>query len=241
MRALDASAILAVWEVGQQQHPLDRALCMLAAGLPELTLGDLAQLPIGRRDALLLELRAQTFGPRIDGFAHCDHCKEQLEVSMPARSLVADTVDADAVDVEHEGYRVVFRLPTSLDVAAAERDHDEVAVDTLLARVIVSAEKDGVLVKTEDLPDEVVTAVGERAAALDPTSDIVFAPVCPACGSTSEVPFDIGAYLWAEVRFHARRLLAEVHRLAHAYGWREADILALSTSRRRAYLEMLGA
>jgi hypothetical protein len=35
-------------------------------------------------------------------------------------------------------------------------------------------------------------------------------------------------------------LLTEVHRLAQAYGWREAEILALSEARRHAYLELVG-
>ena len=35
--------------------------------------------------------------------------------------------------------------------------------------------------------------------------------------------------------------LAEVHALAAAYGWTEAEVLALSAARRRAYLELVGA
>ena len=38
----------------------------------------------------------------------------------------------------------------------------------------------------------------------------------------------------------ALRTLAEVHRLASAYGWREQDILALSPARRQLYLGMVG-
>ena len=45
----------------------------------------------------------------------------------------------------------------------------------------------------------------------------------------------------AELATQAKRLLREVHFLARAYGWREADILAMSARRRQAYLEMVGA
>jgi hypothetical protein len=51
--------------------------------------------------------------------------------------------------------------------------------------------------------------------------------------------FDIGAFLWEEIAAQARRLLREVHTLARAYGWREADILVMSAARRQAYLEMV--
>jgi hypothetical protein len=51
--------------------------------------------------------------------------------------------------------------------------------------------------------------------------------------------FDIAAYLWQEVDARARRALRDTHTLARAYGWREADILAMSDFRRQQYLEMV--
>ena len=42
-----------------------------------------------------------------------------------------------------------------------------------------------------------------------------------------------------EVQARARRLLREVDVLARAYGWTEADVLALSEQRRTAYLEIV--
>ena len=44
------------------------------------------------------------------------------------------------------------------------------------------------------------------------------------------------AYLWDEIDARARRLLDEVHALARTYCWSEEQILALSETRRRAYL-----
>jgi hypothetical protein len=41
------------------------------------------------------------------------------------------------------------------------------------------------------------------------------------------------------VTTHARRLLREVHELARAYHWSEADILRLDRRRRRRYLALL--
>jgi hypothetical protein len=39
----------------------------------------------------------------------------------------------------------------------------------------------------------------------------------------------------------AKRLLAEVHLIASAYGWSEAEILGLSRARRDFYLDMVRA
>ena len=38
----------------------------------------------------------------------------------------------------------------------------------------------------------------------------------------------------------SERLVADVHALAYAYGWREGDVLALTPARREVYLELTG-
>ena len=62
---------------------------------------------------------------------------------------------------------------------------------------------------------------------------------CADCGHAWDALLDIGACFWAELASHARQLMDSVHRLASAYGWCEADILALSPARRSAYLAMV--
>jgi hypothetical protein len=51
--------------------------------------------------------------------------------------------------------------------------------------------------------------------------------------------FDIISFFWTELDSLARRLLQDVHVLAKAYSWREADILSMSATRRQFYLEMV--
>jgi hypothetical protein len=63
---------------------------------------------------------------------------------------------------------------------------------------------------------------------------------CAACGHRWSALFDIVAFFWTELCVRAERLLVEVHTMARAYGWREADILAMSEARRHCYLEFLG-
>ena len=74
----------------------------------------------------------------------------------------------------------------------------------------------------------------------DPQADVRLAVTCPSCGTGWEVPFDAGSFLWSEVEAWARRTLLEVHQLAAAYGWSEAEVLALGPRRRQAYLELVG-
>jgi len=78
-----------------------------------------------------------------------------------------------------------------------------------------------------------------RLSLADPHADIRLDLDCSACQARWQAPFDIVPFLWSAVDAWALRLLRDVHRLARAYGWREADILALSPPRRRCYLELL--
>jgi hypothetical protein len=84
-----------------------------------------------------------------------------------------------------------------------------------------------------------VAAVAAALSEADPLADIELPIGCDACGATWTRTFDIGTYLWQELDAWAARLLAEVHALASAYGWNEAEILSLPLRRRRVYLDLI--
>ena len=91
------------------------------------------------------------------------------------------------------------------------------------------------------LSPDLVAEAGRRLADADPQTDVRFALACPACGFDWSAPFDVVAFLWAEIDVWANRLLGDVHVLASAYGWSEPDVLAVSPARRRSYLQMVCA
>lgn len=92
-----------------------------------------------------------------------------------------------------------------------------------------------------DWPADLRAAALARLEALDPAASVSFALACPACGQAWDAPLDPGAALWRKVQAAAERLLQEIDLLARAYGWREADVLALSPLRRAAYLQLVQA
>jgi hypothetical protein len=71
MRPLEGQNLLAAWERGLDEHPVERALTLLAAALPDGERDDLARLPLGARDALLLALHERTFGAALQAVAAC--------------------------------------------------------------------------------------------------------------------------------------------------------------------------
>jgi hypothetical protein len=241
MASLSASDILRIWEAASSQDPLTRALTILAAHPNGLAPDALADLGVGERDRRLYAIREQTFGPTLHGVTPCPHCEASVEFALeiPAlRAKVSTAPEPAESTFVMEKWRVRYRLPTSLDLATVARADDVDASRILAERCVLAAERDGAHVTPAELPPEVLSRLARSMADLDPMAEVFLDFVCPSCGHAGRTLLDIAGYLWDEIRAEARRLLREVHVLARAYGWREADILALSAARRRAYLEM---
>jgi len=245
IRGLSAPEILSIWEVAQHQHPVKLALTILNMVLPELSSDELLHLSIGQRDAYLLAVREKTFGSRLASYAECPHCHERLEFSFDVADIqVQGTADGEQQHVEQlasvEGYELRFRLPNSLDLAAIAHCRElAIAHTQLLQRCIEQIERDSVAVPLEDVPEVVISGLAECMTHCDPLAEVLFNLSCPACKQEWSVLFDIVSFLWTEISVQAKRLLLEVHTLARAYGWCEAEILSLSVTRRQFYLEMV--
>lgn len=242
MRALSPSELLEVWERGQPAAPARRALLLLEAAAPEAGPEALARLPVGRRDAELLALRERTFGPRLVCGVVCGACGERLELDFRAEQVrgAAGPAASDSFRTKVGDYEVGFRLPNSLDLLELDTCGDPSEARRLLfERCVDTAQLGGSHVEPSSLPPEVVAGVSEKMSQADPQGDIQVSVECPACGREWQAAFDIVSFFWTEVEAWARRTLQEVHVLATAYGWREADALALSPQRRRLYLEMI--
>jgi hypothetical protein len=240
MRPLSAYDLLEVWEVGEDRHPLDRALILLAAAYPELTWEELAALSVGQRDGRLLTLRERALGPTLNGFAECPRCMERLEFDVAVADLrVAAEPEEEVGELVTDGLALQFRPPNSRDLAALTGCRDpSTARNLLVQRCVLEASRDGVPVAHSELPTEAITRLAERMSECDPQAEVLLALRCPACEHAWQALFDIVAFFWAELAAQAKRLLGEVHTLARAYGWREADILGMSARRRQFYLEM---
>lgn len=243
MRALSAQDVLRVWEAAAGRPSVEKALAMLAAACPERSQEELAALPVGARDACLLRLRERIFGGKLDGLVQCPRCGEHLEVSLATEELLTATEPQEGpieLELSDAGLRLKFRLADSEDLAvAATFGNREAGRRVLLERCLIEASRTGAALAASDLPEEAITALAARMAECDPQADVELELNCTACGHRWQVGFDIVSFLWTELAAQARRLLREVHVLARAYGWREADILAMSAQRRQFYLDMV--
>jgi hypothetical protein len=214
-------------------HPIDRGLLILNATLPDVPFASLAGWPFGLRNRALAEWLCTSFGPRLDGRATCGQCSVDLEFELDVRVfLETEPADSDA-RVEAGGH--AFRLPSSRDLArAACKEDPRDAVISLLEACRID-EGDLLALSEEDVEE-----LGEKMALADPLAETRITVSCPECEAEWEEALDVTAFAWAQVESRAKRLLLDVHLLATAYGWSEADVLAVSEQRRAFYLEVAG-
>lgn len=241
MHPLSAQAVLRVWEQTQNREPIDCALALLSAANPEATRDQLAALSLAERDQRLLALRELTFGAHADAWVECQRCGSRLEFSLATSTMQpANQPPPAPLTLDLEEWHLEFRLPNSSDLEEAARQHEPAeARRCLLRRCITQGLRYGAPVTPAELPASLAKRVAKRMAEQHPLAEVQIQVVCPTCGHSCQVLFDIASFFWEEVRDEAQRLLRQVHFLARAYGWREQDILALSPVRRQAYLEMV--
>ncbi|MGH6899858.1 MAG: hypothetical protein ACREJ5_25450 [Geminicoccaceae bacterium] len=213
---------------------LDR---LLVAGSQAIRPGEAARLPVADRDRLLAAVHREVFGDRIEADAPCRGCQRLFAIAFSLAALVDGqrTPPPDGVDGPDDAghYRlgeVTFRLPTSEDLDAVIGLPAPQRGATLLARCIVEgagSAREG----------EIEAAM----AALGPTLDTDLEATCPHCATAQSVRFAIDRYLPRCLANERRFLLHETHRIARAYGWSHAAIMALPRRDRQQYVRLIDA
>jgi hypothetical protein len=248
MHTPTAQELLEVWERALAEPVAVRALELVALCDPDAARETLLAMRVGERDRRLIGLRSALFGSGFSSLARCPACGEACELSFDASEITVPMPEMTApLEVTVNGVRTQFRAPTSGDCVAVSRlTNPERARRTLLERCVLSHEntvQNGVSGTQEIrvLDGELEAAIAQTMAKADPQALIELALSCPACAHRWSAIFDIASYLWRELDAWARRTLREVHKLARAYGWSETQVLALSPTRRRLYLELVNA
>lgn len=212
---------------------LDRLLA--AVGGHAVAPGSAAHLPVCDRDRLLARLYRDLFGDRIDADAVCAGCGTSFAVQFS----ISDVAEAqrprhppgiDGPDGESR-YRlddVAFRLPSTADLDAVATVPPESRRRALLECCVVAG----------DVGDR-ESALEAAMAALGPTLDIDVDCRCPHCDRAQPLRFDIASFLLKSLGNDRRFLLREAHRIARAYGWSHAEIMALPRTERQDFVRLI--
>lgn len=218
-----------------------------------------ADLLVGDRLNLLLQLRALTFGDEVEGKVFCPwpNCGCEVGVAFrisdirfddyakggPLYEMQLSRAALDSCDPVPDSPVVVFRLPcgrdqeetsTLLDVNEAK------ALTAILTRCVQS-------IGSAKATPEIIRALGASARreieneidSLSPDLEMTMDVSCPDCERQFHTPFDLQRFFFGELRTSADLLYREVHYLAFHYHWSEAEIMNLPRDRRRKYIEIL--
>lgn len=211
-------ALLDTWTAGQRGGRGDHI-----THLTRLVLGpDALRAPWDVATAGLLALAAGD-GEAVEAVVTCSGCSASVEVDLPVHALLAGTAPKAGAGAGPEGVAV----PVVDDVVAA-------ALDPARAEARLAAAC-GL--------DRLDAAERARAlAALDEAHPLLAPSValsCPTCGADVDAAVDAVALAWAAVDERARACLDDVTVLARAFGWSEAEVLAVPAARRSTYRQLL--
>jgi hypothetical protein len=242
-----AASLLRAWESGAAVAPLDRAPSLLDSlgAVGEGVRTD--ELTVGQCDARLFELRRAMFGELLEVVSTCPACQTEVEMTVQLSKLQPPVRHGPVapLTVQVDGYTLRCRIPCNEDLRALGRRAGEATLRDLLERcvlercVLEAGSPGGPPVALPELPDATVEAIVEALAEADPGAQTALRVHCP-CGSEWVDELDIRTVVWSDLNDWVGRTLTEVHQLARAYGWSEAEILVMSGWRRRWYLEAAG-
>jgi hypothetical protein len=227
---VDPALLLSVWNMGAGQSPHRRMGNLLASLFPALVL---EQDTLGQRNRRLLQLHSGLFDRSIEARVACPECGTQNEFAIPRKDMLAAPIaDADAVAVISAGGKTAsFRQPRMADISIAAQDDDPKAALVRLCSI------DGVT----ELSDREARALAAHYETLDPLSNIIISTPCVQCGATISATVELADFVTKDVERLADSLLRDIDCIASAYGWTEAEILALPADRRMRYVSMIAA
>jgi hypothetical protein len=188
------------------------------------------------RDRLLASVYVRAFGDRIESTLNCKKCSEPFDLDFSLARLL-NSVDeqtraeqcwaiGDGSFETAEGVR--FRLPTGKDELELSLHNADAVASLLLERCVEQSTWTGDSSSFEELLERVA-----------PLLEFELVARCAECSHVHMVQFDIQTYVLGALISERRRLLTEINRLARAYSWSLEEILSLSRSDRRQFVELI--
>lgn len=195
----------------------------------------LAAETLGARNRRLIALHDDWVGGAIEARVACTACATANSFPVPKdkmRALPPAAPDA-RVTLSYRGGEIAYRVPVMADIAAVGAAAD--LRTAMLDRCAMGPDP----VPAAELDAAALEAIEAGFDRIDPLASIVVESACSECGAAIAASVDLAAFVASDLdRLHAT-LLRDVDTLASAYGWGEAEILALPAERRARYVAMI--
>jgi hypothetical protein len=247
-RSLSAGDLLVAYE----QQPLQPAwrwpAVLLTLGYAQLSVDAAVNLPLPKRERLLLILRRSNFGDAMRAQSRCGACGSDNEINLSCDALLTAFPNTEGLESDSgpvgwsltvlpSGVQATLQSLSAFDLAEASHLPATKTAHFLQEHSLKSLEKSGQVLSWEQLNLEDQNALTQALESL--SGGIRLEVICSACGGKENRDLDLGLWIAQDVSRATRKVLQEVDTLARAYGWSESDILNLSNRRRQLYLEMV--
>jgi hypothetical protein len=165
----------------------------------------------------------------------CTRCGEAMETALDLHVLAAEPVPSRFSWRDDDGTELTLRLPNGRDLQSwrqgAARSPEQLAASLIEAAAGKPLDPPALAALLPKLDDAL--------EAHDPLTALRLQTCCPACAHDNAIACDLEARLLDGFARDQASLLDEVMRLASAFHWSEAEILALPRWRRAHYLRQL--
>jgi len=231
------------------------ASCIRRIGpMNEITEAHARRLLVGDRQFLLLKLREITFGNELRAVTRCSwpDCGKRLDIDFTTDAIPIVCAPQERrfmelpMDDTKRAQTVTFRLPNGEDqerIAHLTTKNEPLASSLLLARCIRSIgpdhEKPPGQKEIDALPQPLKERIEEAMDRLGPKLITTMEAFCPECERNFSVGFDLQAFVLKELGTRLDLLFQEVHYLAYHYHWSEKEILGMTRTDRRRYIDIL--
>ncbi len=192
---------------------------------------------LNQRLQALLAMRLASNEHHIGLQSTCTRCGEAMEIALDVRAFAGEPVASRFTWRSADGVELTLRLPRGCDLRHWMNDASP-SHEALAASLIESV--DGVLAGTSTLPlADLLPSLDDAFEAHDALTALRLQATCPACFHGNTIACNLEALLLDGFARKQAHMLDDVVKLASAFHWREADILALPQWRRAHYLSQL--
>jgi hypothetical protein len=197
---------------------------------------------MSRRLQLILRIFINTRTPNLNVTVRCPACNEMLDLKLNLASLQSNDDPVSVCCHPEFDVDLTLRLPTGIDQRGWLADgHKQDASEWCVKAVtsLVELLDGGKPPSDWRAPDAWLPAIAETLEAADPHTTATLNTTCCNCQNAFSVLFDVERHIIENLASLQPGLIDEIHRLASAYHWTEAEIFDVPRSRRRRYLRRI--
>lgn len=200
---------------------------------------------LDRRVRVLLTVARETQGDRLMWMARCpiQDCGHEMELELSVSQLLSMPEPAERFSWSAvPDCTLELRLPTGRDqmewrgAVATDAEVEGGGLALRLATALVSSVNGQPPSADWSLPHEWLPALDTTFREHDALVALELQVSCPWCGNDSVLEPDLEALALSRLAAEQKRVLEEIHQLASAYHWTEAEVLAVPQWRRSFYL-----